>query len=497
VNRRSLFATKSLEHIVGEEGTGLKRSLGALDLTLLGVGCIMGTGIFVLAGQAAAVHAGPSVVLSFILAALCAAFGAMCYAEMASMLPVAGSAYVYAYATMGELAAMLIGWNLVLQYLGGAATVSVGWSGYVGALFHHLGLPYVSESLSHSPLAWDAASNTLVATGAVMNLPAAGIIMAICGVLTRGVTESSRLNAVIVFIKMAVVLLFIGFALPHVDSKNWQPFIPGNTGHFGQFGLSGIFQGASILFFSYLGFDAVSVAAGETKNPQRDVPIGLIASLGICAVLYMAVAAALTGLVPYTQLGVPYPMALGVAAIGMGWLELLVEVGAIAGLSSVLLVQLYAASRIVLAMAKDGFFPQALTGTPQNGEAPKRLIWQAGIVCALAAAFFPIDVLAELTSLGTLFVFATVGFAVAVLRVRAPQWPRKFRVPGGDFFIPGLCVSTSLILMATAQGATVMRLGVYMALGLLIYFGYSRGRITALTPGQTGSPSTGTPPVLK
>jgi APA family basic amino acid/polyamine antiporter len=395
------------------------------------------------------------------------------------MLPVAGSAYVYAYATMGELPAHLIGWNLMLQYLGGAATVSVGWSGYVGALFEHLGLPYVPERWAQSPWAWDAGVHTFVATGAIMNLPAFAVIVAVCVVLCGGVQQSSRFNALIVAVKMAVVLLFIGFALPHVDAANWQPFVPENTGQFGHFGISGIFQGATILFFSYLGFDAVSVAAGETKNPQRDVPIGLIGSLGICAVLYVGVAACLTGLVPFERLGVPYPMALGVAAIGRGWLQLLVEVGAIAGLSSVLLVQLYATTRIILAMVKDGFLPPIFGGQTADGRVALRLIGVCGGLCALAAAFFPIDVLAELTSLGTLWVFAAVGVAVAALRIKRPAWPRKFRVPLGPVLIPSLCVLSSAALMVTAQGATMLRLGLYMAVGLALYAGYSRRRIGA------------------
>lgn len=488
---RSIFTLKPLSALQAKTRAAGSRTLGAFSLTLLGVGCIMGTGIFVLTGQVAAANAGPAVVLSFLLAALTAALGAMCYAEMAAMLPVPGSGYVYAYATMGELPAFLMGWILALEYLVGAATVSGGWSGYVCALMSHVGLGDVPERFRHAPLAWDAAQNAFISTGAVCNVPAVLIILLVCSALSRGTRDSARLNAIIVFIKMAVVLLFIGFALPHINTAFWTPFIPQNTGTFGHYGISGIFQGATLLFFAYLGFDAVSVAAGETRNPKRDVPIGILASLSICAVLYVLAAGALTGLVPYTELGVSYPMALGVQAIGLNWLETLVEIGALAGLTSVLLVQLFAQPRIVHAMAVDGFLPEWLTQARTSDGTPQRITWLVGVICALCAGFFPIDVLAELTSIGTLLAFSMVGLGVIILRYKRPEWPRKFKVPGGPWLIPGLCLFTSAALMYTASIASFGYLIAWMLLGVALYFGGGRarvGRMLTATEDATQTP---------
>jgi APA family basic amino acid/polyamine antiporter len=472
---RSLFALKPL-HLCTPEASdaGFKRSLGALDLTLLGVGCIMGTGIFVLTGQAAATNAGPAVTLSFALAALVAAFGALCYAELAAMLPVVGSAYTYAYASLGELAAFYMGWNLGLEWLVGAAAVAVGWSGYVGAFVTHVTGWQLPAAWVSAPLAWDVGAGRMVATGAYVNLPAAVVVLAVCALLARGTRESARINAIIVTTKLTVVLLFVGFAARYVEPAHWRPFVPPNTGVFGEFGVSGVFQGATMLFFSYLGFDAVSVAAAETRNPRRDVPIGLFASLGICAALYIAVAAVLTGIVPYTSLGVPYPIAVGVAATGMGWLETVVEVGAIAGLTSVLLVQLYAQPRIVFAMAKDGFLPPRLAVLHPRHHTPHVLTWINGVLCAVCAGLLPITILAELTSIGTLFAFVLVGAGVMLLRYQRPEAPRKFKVPGGPILVPALCMVTSGVLMYTAAAATLWRLLVWMLLGGVLYLGYGR-----------------------
>ena len=358
-----LFATKSVDDLRAdaEHGGGFKRSLGALDLTLLGVGCIIGTGIFVLTGRAAAANAGPAVAISFIIAGFASSLAALCYSEMASMIPVSGSAYTYSYATMGEMIAWIIGWDLILEYLVGAATVSVGWSGYVTAFLHNaLGYTMPFE-WCNAPVTWHESTHTFGATGAYMNVPAMVVVIAVSGILILGIRESARFNAVIVFMKVAVVLAFVAFGAAFVNKGNWTPFIPPNTGEFGRFGISGIFQGATMVFFSYIGFDAVSTAAQETRNPQRDLPIGILASLSICTVLYIVVSMILTGLVPYTQLSVPHPIAVGVEATGIKWLATAVEIGAIAGLSSVMLVLLMAQPRIFFSMANDGLFPKIAT----------------------------------------------------------------------------------------------------------------------------------------
>lgn len=475
--RRSLFVTKDLTALAqsAPQGASGRGQLGALDLTLLGIGCIMGTGVFVLTGKAAALYAGPAVMLSFVLAAGCAGLAAMCFAEMASMLPVSGSAYVYAYATMGELPAFWMGWNLALQYLVGAAAVAGGWSGYVCALAESLGLPQLPAHLRAAPFAFDANVGRLVATGATCNLPAMGIIVALCAVLVRGLGASTRLNAAMVAIKMVVVLSFVGFALPHVVPGNWQPFVPPENAA-GAFGPRGVVRAATLLFFAYLGFDAVSVAAADTKNPKRDVPVGILASLGVCVVLYVATAACLTGVVPYTQLDVASPMAVGVAAIGRPWLIWVVNLGALAGLTSVLLVQLFAAPRILLAMAQDGLLgPWLAKGCPRR-HAPVRQTWVCGAVCALGAGFFPVEVLADITSLGTLLVFALVGLGVLILRRTRPEMPRKFRVPLGTYPVPLACIGSALALLWYANTG-VRWLLLYMAVGTALYLLDARPRL--------------------
>jgi APA family basic amino acid/polyamine antiporter len=471
-----LWATKSVDDLRAhaEEDHGLKRSLSAMDLVLLGIGAIIGTGIFVLTGRAAAANAGPAVALSFIAAGIASAFAGLCYAEMASMIPVSGSAYTYSYATMGELVAWIIGWDLILEYLVAAAAVSVGWAGYVGAFIQHItGKPLPHEWTS-APVVWDSAAQQFHGTGAVINLPAALIVLAVTVILVVGIRESARFNAVIVFLKLAVVLMFIAFAAPFVRPENWQPFIPENTGTFGQFGVSGILQGATMVFFAYIGFDAVSTAAQETKNPQRDLPIGILVSLGVCTVLYIAVSLVLTGVVPYTQLSVPHPIAVGIAATGIGWMETVVEVGAIAGLTSVMLVMLLGQPRIFFSMASDGLFPKVATKIHPKYGTPYITTIITGIVCALAGGLLPIDILAELTSIGTLFAFVLVSLGVMILRLKRPEIPRAFRVPGGPYLVPICGALTSGLLMYTATTHTIIRLFVWLALGLVFYYFYGR-----------------------
>jgi len=481
--RSQLMARKSIESLQAdaEHSHGLKRTLGAMDLVLLGIGAIIGTGIFVLTGRAAAGNAGPAVALSFIVAGVASVFAGLCYAEMASMIPVAGSAYTYAYATLGEFIAWIIGWDLILEYLVAAAAVSVGWSGYVGAFVQHLTGKPLPQKWSQSPITWAADhSSTMgghfVATGDYINLPATLIVLAVTVILVVGIRESARFNAVIVFVKLAVVLAFVAFGVKFISPENWHPFIPKNEGTFGRFGISGIFQGATMVFFSYIGFDAVSTAAQETRNPQRDVPIGILGSLSVCTVLYIAVSMVLTGLVPYTQLNVPHPIAVGIAVTGIGWLETAVEVGAIAGLTSVMLVMLMGQPRIFFSMAVDGLFPQVATKIHPRFGTPYITTIITGVVCAITGGLLPIEVLAELTSIGTLFAFVLVSLGVMMLRIRQPGLKRVFRVPGGTYLVPLLGAFTSGLLMCTATVHTILRLFIWLAIGLVIYFAYSRPR---------------------
>jgi APA family basic amino acid/polyamine antiporter len=469
-----LFSTKSVDKLRSdaEYGYGFKRTLTAFDLVLLGVGGIIGTGIFVLTGRAAAVNAGPAVALSFTVAAIASAFAGLCYAEMASMIPIAGSAYTYAYATMGELVAWIIGWDLILEYLVGAATVSVGWSGYVCAFIKNVTGHDLPRTWTQAPFVWSEAHQHLQATGAIVNLPAMFIVLAVTAILVVGIKESARFNGIIVLVKVAVVLMFIVAAAPFVRHENWVPFVPPNEGTFGRFGISGILQGATMVFFAYIGFDAVSTAAQETKNPQRDLPIGILGSLAICTVLYIAVSLILTGVVHYTKLSVPHPIALGIAATGSHLLESAVEVGAIAGLSSVMLVLLLGQPRIFFSMARDGLLPPVAAKVHPRFGTPHVTTIITGCVCALAGGVLPIDILGELTSIGTLFAFVLVSLGVMILRIKRPDIPRSFRVPGGTYLVPICGALTSGLLMYTATTHTIIRLFAWMAIGLVIYFTY-------------------------
>lgn len=469
---------------------GLRRSLSARDLVLLGIGAIIGTGIFVLTGRAAAVNAGPAVSLSFILAGIVAALAGLCYSEMASMFPAPGSAYVYAYATMGELVAWMIGWDLVLEYLVAAAAVSVGFSGYLGAFLQHAFGVTLPASWTQAPISWTSqAGETLgghfVFTGSVMNLPAALVVLFVTALLVVGIRESARFNAVAVVIKVVVVLLFIGFAAPFVRSENFVPFIPPNTGVFGHFGWSGVLQGATMVFFAYVGFDAVSTAASETHRPERALPIGILGSLSICAILYVAVAVVLTGVVPYQELNVPHPISVGIARTGIAWLTFAVELGALAGLTSVLVVLLMGQPRIFFAMARDGLLPAVAARIHPRFGTPHVTTLGCGFACAVTGALLPIEVLAELTSIGTLFAFAVVCGGVLILRLRHPELPRAFRVPGGPWFVPLLGVLSSVGLMLAATPQTLLRLVVWLFIGLCVYFtyGYRRSRLRRVIEG--------------
>jgi APA family basic amino acid/polyamine antiporter len=475
----SLFLTKPIAP-ADLSGSPMKRVLGPVDLTLLGIGAIIGTGIFVLTGQAAEMYAGPAVVLSMVVAGIASALAALCYAEFASSVPVAGSAYTYGYATLGELVAWIIGWDLVLEYALGAATVAVGWSGYVVSFLADAGIrfpPLVSAAPGTAVVLADGSSAT-----ALFNLPAMLISAAATMLLVVGIQESARVNAVIVAIKVTVVLLIIGLGSLFISAENWHPFIPPNTGEFGAYGWSGVLRGAGVIFFAYIGFDAVSTAAQESRNPQRDMPRGIIGSLIICTILYVLVSGVMVGLVPYQQLGVPAPMALAVdaarvKAAGSSWQPILdlmpyvVKLGAILGLSSTIIVQMMAQPRIFFSMGKDGLLPAWASTIHPRFRTPHITTLITGAIVALASGFTSIGVLGELVSIGTLFAFVIVSIGVIVLRRTRPDLERPFKTP----WVPALPIASavvSLALMAALPRATWERLIVWMALGLVVYFAY-------------------------
>ena len=444
--------------------TGLQRTLGTASLVALGIGAIIGAGLFSLTGIAAAENAGPAVALSFLLAGTGCAFAGLCYSELAGMIPSAGSAYSYAYAALGELAAWIIGWDLLLEYAVAAAAVAVSWSTYVQSLLHGWGV-----DLPH----WLAASPV---EGGVANLPAAGIIVLLSVLLIGGISESAWVNSIIVVVKVAIVLTVIGVGALYVDTANWHPFIPANTGSFGAFGISGVLRGAGIVFFAYLGFDAVSTTAAEAKNPQRSMPIGILGSLAICTVLYIAFALVLTGVVHYPDMkGNAAPIALAIDKTPFGWLQVVVKLGIIGGFTSVLLVGLLGQSRIAFAMAQDGMIPAALGTLHPTRHTP----WVANMVFMVAtgalAALVPIEALAKLVSVGTLLAFAIVCGGVLVLRWREPERDRPFRVPGSPV-VPLLGIASCLLLMLSLPWQTWARLAAWFALGLAVYFAYSHRR---------------------
>ena len=452
---------------------------------LLGIGGMIGAGIFVLTGQAAANHAGPAITLSFVLAGIAVTFAALCYAEFAAMLPVAGSAYSYSYATLGEFVAWFIGWNLVLEYLLAAASVAVGWSGYFSSLLHSIGNIVGAEiglpaALASAPL--DVVEGGLVTTGSVLNVPAVAIVAAIAALCYRGISGSSLVNSIIVTIKVAVILLFVAFSLQFVDLGNWQPYIPAAEGP-GRFGWDGVVRGASIVFYAYLGFDAISTAAQEAKNPQRDMPIGILGSLVVCTLLYIIFAGVLTGMVPYTQLGTPRPVATALEAYPvLLWFKTLVEVGAVAGLSSVILVALMAQTRIFYAMSQDGLIGRMFGRVHERHRTPHLSTIFVGVVVCVLAGLLPIGVLGDLVAMGTLLAFATVCVGVLVLRRTKPDLPRTFRVP----MAPVVCVLGAAIcfwLFMRVFEDNWHWMTAWVIVGFLIYFGYGY-RNSALRKGR-------------
>ncbi len=472
-----IWARKSIASLQAEAGydtderRGLRRSLGVWNLSSLGIGCTIGAGIFVLTGTAAANYAGPAVALSFVLAAAACLCAALCYGELASMIPVAGSAYTYAYATMGELVAWVIGWNLVLEYLIAASTVAVGWSGYFTAFLAEQGANLPSL-LTQPPLA-RAADGTWAASAALGNVPAAAIVIASTAVLATGIRESAFFNNLMVAVKLIVIVLVIAFGSLYVDPANWHPFVPPGTGVAGQFGWSGVTTAAGIVFFAYIGFDAVTTSAQEARDPRRTVPLALLITLVVCTVLYVAMSLVMTGLAPYASLNVPHPVFVAVDRAGsaLAWLKPIVSLGAIFGLASAILTTLYGQSRVFFSMARDGLIPPAFADVHPVSRVPTRGTWYAGMGSAVVAALLPIDVLGELVSIGTLMAFAIVCAGLIVLRRTQPDAPRAFRAPCGPL-VAILGVITCVWLMWSLPVDTWFRLAVWLTIGFAIYAAY-------------------------
>jgi len=512
-----LFLKKSIAQIQKEAAKSeLKRTLGPLNLMSLGIGAIIGAGIFVLTGQVASAHAGPAIMFSFVIAGIACGLAGLCYAELASTMPVSGSAYTYAYGTLGEVFAWVMGWLLVLEYGVAASTVAVGWSGYVVSILNDFGIsaslfPTISYPGGEGPQ-WATPLIQYVASGAdagfpltgTFNLVAAVGIAAVCGLLVLGVSESANINNAIVVIKIVVLLTFIAVGLQYINPANWDPFVPPQGDSWDQFGVGGIFRGASIIFFAYVGFEAVSTAAAEAKNPSKDVPIGILGALFVCTLIYMVVAAVMTGVVPYLELASPAPIAVAIDRMGLEWanvplagapagqlnlIAFLIKIGAITGLSSVMLVLCYGQTRIFYTMARDGLLPKAFAVVHPKFRTPWIGTILLGIVIAIAASFLPISILGDLVSLGTATAFAIVCLSVIVLRIKHPEMERPFRVPGG--MVTAVLGILACLTLASFNFVPMVQhalndnplpltiLGVYALVGALIYglYGFAHSKL--------------------
>jgi basic amino acid/polyamine antiporter, APA family len=479
---RRLFAVRSVESIVQEMEAApkLNRVLTARSLTAIGLGSTIGTGIFILTGTVAANHAGPALTLSLLIAALGSGFAAICYAEFAAMIPVSGSAYTYSYATLGELVAWVVGWSLSLEYMMSASAVAVGWSAYVVNILGDWGihLPAVFTSAPFGKMA----GGSVGTTGAIINLPAVLVVLGLGCICYVGVRESAGANTFMVIVKVAVIVVFILAGAAFVDTSHWEPYIPPNNGEFGEFGWSGVLRGAGIIFFSYVGFDAASTTAREARNPQRDLPLGILGALAISAVLYIGMALVLTGMVPYPQLDSDAPVAVALDAHPqLAWLGTLVKIGAIAGMTSVILMSLLGQPRIFLAMADDGLLPKSMSAVHPKYRTPHIATAITVIVAAAIAGLFPLDILGELISMGILLAFTVVCVGVLVLRVTRPELPRPFRVP----FAPVTCIVGAVICFGMTGFLPLETWGLFViwsAIGLAIYvlYGFQHSKMRAL-----------------
>jgi basic amino acid/polyamine antiporter, APA family len=481
----SLFATKSVDRILAESEGGahqFKRTLGAGQLVALGIGAIIGAGLFSLTGVAAAQNSGPAVALSMVIAAIGCAFAGLCYSEFSCMIPVAGSAYTFAYATLGEWIAWIIGWDLVIEYAIGAATVSISWSAYAVSLLHKLHVNLPAKWIA-GPFEVVALPDGTMAQG-YANLPAVFIVFLVSMLLMAGTKESARTNAVIVAIKLAVVLVFIGVGWSYIDPANYHPFVPANTGEFGSFGMSGLMMGAGTIFFAFIGFDAVSTAAQECRNPQRDMPIGIIGSLVVCTALYILFGLVLTGMVPYKQLGVAAPVAAAMDRTPYLWMNTLVDFGILCGFTSVILVMLLGQSRVFYSMSRDGLVPRVFSEIHLRWKTP----WRSNVLffffVAPFSALLPLTLVGRMTSIGTLFAFVIVCAGVWVMRVKNPDQPRPFRTP----WMPTVAILGMVFnfaMMYSLGRSNWIRLAVWLAIGQVVYFAYGRKRSRL----KTGTPS--------
>lgn len=464
----NLFRTKSITAMrTLAQSSGMKKSLGAMDLILLGIGCVIGTGIFVLTGVAAAQYAGPAVMASFIISGIACAFAGLAYAEFASIVPSAGSAYTYTYASLGEFIAFLVGWNLILEYTVTSSAVASGWSGYVVGLLKSANIE-LGHAYTHVP-----------ADGGIINIPAIIIVLFLSLLLIRGTQESTKLNRILVFVKLAAVFIFLLLAGPEVNTANWEPFMP--------FGFSGVAGGAAIVFFAYIGFDAVATSAEECRNPARDLPIGIIGSLAVCTLLYVVVSAVLTGVVPYTELNNPEPVAFALRYIGYNIGSALVGVGAIAGITTVLLVLLYGQARIFFAMSRDGMVPASVCKIHSTYKTPYLVTIVGAILVSLIAGFAPIGLIAEMANIGTLSAFLIAAIGVFVLRFTKPDLPRSFKCPLIGLISP-MAVLSCGYLMYNLPFETWVRFFVWCAVGIFVYFSYSYKHSTIDQPNENIEP---------